>query len=134
MKFLPMKNPILPIDACEDPIHIIVPGEVKCLCGEHVYEEPPFPANFWELLDEAFTDSAIDAAYGIDEEAPWTEKDAQEWEKLKQHAKNYGATLDIARYCKICGKSEYDCVYGDQAKAGFHGFVADIPYDWDGKL
>jgi hypothetical protein len=70
-----------PTDECGDVIHIMVPGERTCLCGAHVYDEPPFPVDFWELLDNAT------------HTGQWGPKEVAEWEKLKQHAENYGADL-----------------------------------------
>lgn len=48
------------------------------------------------------------------------------WDQMEQ-AKQDGAVLDIARYCKVCGESEFD------AHQFNHEFDPDIPYDWDGK-
>jgi hypothetical protein len=121
-------------------MHVIWPGSASCLCGELEFEAPPFSADFWELMDAdvMWVKEAKHAEnYGavLDETAPWTQEDVDRAATVaaEQAQSDNGATTDIARYCKICGKSEFDCVYGDQANAGFHGFDPDIPYDWDGR-
>lgn len=94
---LPMKNPLPGVDDCQQPCHIFVAGKTSCVCGEVNYAEPPFPEDFWNRLDEAFADE------------------------------DNGAVLDIARYCKVCGRNELVGICLE------HDFDPDIPYDWNGK-